>query len=67
MTAFEQIKQQFESRVVCRFEKQTPRLNYEPGCLFIECDRRDACKCRLNDGDNRAATPILAEWQRRFA
>ena len=67
MTAFEQIKAQFESRVVCRFQKQTPRLHYEPGCLFIECDLADACKCRMNDGDNRATTPILAEWQRRFA
>lgn len=67
MTAFEHIKQQFEARAVCRLQKQTPRLHYEPGCRFIECERGDACKCRLHDGDNTTITPILTEWQRRFA
>ena len=67
MTAFEQIKQQFEARTVCRFEKQTPRIHYDPGCLWIECDRGDACKCRMVDGEGGPITPTLARWTERFA
>jgi hypothetical protein len=65
MTAWEQIKRQFEAGTVCR-NKQTPRLNYEPGCMWIECDCGDACKCRMNNGDTTTVTPFLAAWQERF-
>ena len=67
MTAWEQITRQFEARTVCQFQKQAPRLHYEPGCMWIECDRGDACKCRMHNGDSTTLTPFLAEWQRRFA
>lgn len=64
MTAWEQIKRQFEAGAVCRY-KQTPRLHYEPGCMWIECDRGDDCKCRMNNGDTKVVTPFLAEWHAR--
>lgn len=64
MTAWEQIKRQFEAGTVCR-HKQTPRLHHVPGCMFIECDRGDACKCRMNNGDTTTVTPFLVAWRDR--
>lgn len=67
MSAWEQIKRQFEAGTVCRLQKQTPRLHYEPGCVWLECDKAEACKCRMADGEGGALTPFLAKWQARFA
>jgi hypothetical protein len=65
MTAYEQIRNQFNESAACRYGEK-PRLDYEPGCAFIQCERYD-CKCRLNDGDGVPTTALLIEWQRRFA
>ena len=67
MPEWEKIKRQFEAGTVCKLYKQTPRLYYEPGCMWIECDRGDDCRCRMTNGDTRAVTPLLAEWQARHA
>jgi hypothetical protein len=67
MTDYERIRLQFNAHAPpCRTNNQRPRLNYEPGCLYIECDL-PACKCRLNDGDGRPVSAVLAEWQQRHA
>lgn len=67
MTAWEQIKRQFEAGTVCRQHKQTPLVQHEPGCTFIECARGDDCRCRMSNGDGGPLTPFLAKWQERFA
>lgn len=38
-----------------------PRLQYEPGCWFIRCDRLK-CHCAMSDGDNTEADEIIQKW-----
>ena len=65
-TTYERIKNQFNVSTECRYG-QRPVLDYEPGCLFIECAQKDACRCRLNDGDGGSTTAFLIRWRERFA
>lgn len=66
MTAYERIRDQFQTSTICRYGQQ-PRLEYDPGCLYIECQLGEPCKCRLADGDGITTTAFLIEWRRRFA
>jgi len=65
-TTYERIKNQFNASTECRYG-QRPVLDYEPGCLFIECAQGDKCRCRLNDGDGGSTTAFLIRWRERFA
>jgi hypothetical protein len=66
MTDYERIRTTFHaSATVCRYGNQ-PRLEYDPGCLYVECAKSDECRCRLADGDGGSTTAFLIEWQRRF-
>jgi hypothetical protein len=66
MTEYERIRDRFNASTTCR-EGQRPRLDYEPGCRYIECERGDACRCRLNDGDVGPISAFLIRWRERFA
>ena len=66
MNEYERIRNQFNDTAICR-HGQKPSLEYDPGCLYVECAKGDECKCRLADGDGIATTAFLIEWQRRFA
>jgi hypothetical protein len=66
MTAYEQIREQFNESAVCR-HKERPRLEYEPGCLFIECSKASECRCRLNSGEGGPVSAFLIDWSKRFA
>lgn len=66
MTDYERIQQSFNAATTCRHGKQ-PKLDYEPGCLFVECSPRDKCRCRLNDGDGGPVSAFLIRWRERFA
>lgn len=66
MTPYERIRDQFNERTNCRWGKQ-PRLEYDPGCLYVECAEADKCRCRLNDGEGGPVSAVLIEWRRRFA
>ena len=66
MTDYERIRDIFNATATCRHGER-PRLEYEPGCLYVECDKGDACKCRLNNGDGGSTSAFLIEWRRRFA
>jgi len=66
MTDYEKIRNRFNASTECRYG-QRPALDYEPGCLFIECAQGDKCKCRLNDGDGGSTTAFLIRWRERFA
>lgn len=66
MTDYERIQHLFNSTAECRYG-QRPRLDYEPGCLYVECAKGDECKCRLNDGDGGAVSAFLIRWRQRFA
>lgn len=65
-TTYERIRQQFNSTAVC-YLQQRPVLDYEPGCAFIQCERGDACKCQLLDGEGGSTTALLIEWRARYA
>lgn len=65
MTDYERIRNQFNASTICRYGSK-PRLEYEPGCQYIEC-QRDDCKCRAVDGDGIATTAFLIDWNARFA
>ena len=66
MTDYERIRDQFNASAVCR-EGERPRLDYEPGCLFVECAKAEKCRCRYASGDSEATSAFLIEWQRRYA
>jgi len=66
MTDFERIRDLFNATSTCRNGKN-PRLDYEPGCLFIECAEGDKCKCRLNDGDGGPVSAFLIRWRELYA
>lgn len=65
-TTYERIRQQFNATAVCHLQ-QRPVLDYEPGCAFIQCERGDACKCQLLDGEGGSTTALLIEWRARYA
>lgn len=65
-TTYERIRQQFNSTATCRHGNR-PALDYEPGCAFIQCERGDACKCQLLDGEGGSTTALLIEWRARYA
>lgn len=65
MTDYERIKQQFESKAVCKYGKK-PCLHYD-GIPWIECSLRDACKCKMHDGENAKITPLLARWTEEYS
>ena len=64
MTEYERIREQFNATAEC-IHHQRPRLDYEPGCLFVECNL-ESCKCRAIDGDGGPVSPFLINWQQRF-
>jgi hypothetical protein len=66
MTAYEQIREQFNESAVCK-RGQRPRLDYEPGCLYVECAKAAECRCRLNSGEGGPVSAFLIEWRKRFA
>jgi hypothetical protein len=66
MTDYEKIKQQFNASAECRWGNK-PRLEYEPGCLAIECAEADKCRCRFASGEGGSVTAALIEWKRKFA
>lgn len=66
MTSYETIRNLFNSTAICRHGEQ-PKIDYQPGCIFIECSKGDECKCRLNDGDGGPITPFLAKWNKQYA
>lgn len=65
MTDYEKIKNAFEAKAVCR-HKQNPKLHCEPGVLWIECDKKENCKCRLHQNAANRITPMLATWNHLF-
>lgn len=66
MTPYEQIRNLFNATAQCRYGER-PQLDYEPGCLFIECSKAGECKCKMNDGDGGPITPFLAKWNEKYA
>jgi len=66
MTSYEQIRNLFNASATCRNGKQ-PKLEYEPGCLYVECAEGDKCRCRLADGDGGPVSAFLIRWRERFA
>ena len=66
MTDYERTRDQFNARAVCQWGKRQ-RLDYEPGCLFVECAEADKCRCRFASGEGESANVFLLEWHRRFA
>lgn len=66
MNEYERIRNQFNDTAICR-HGQKPSLEYDPGCLYVECAKGDECKCRLADGDGIAITAFLIDWNARFA
>lgn len=66
MTAYEQIREQFNESAVCK-RGERPQLEYEPGCIYVECAKVDLCRCRLNSGEGGPVSAFLIEWRRRFA
>lgn len=66
MTDYEKIRNLFNATALCR-QGERPQLDYEPGCLFIECPKGDECKCRMADGDGGATSAFLIKWRERFA
>lgn len=65
MTDYERIRDQFNSATICRHGKR-PQLEYEPGCMYVECAEGAECRCRLNDGEGSSANVVLLKWQRLF-
>lgn len=65
MTDWERITSQFEARSTCH-HKQRPKVHCEPGCVWIECERGDECKCRLHQDSGEPLTPLMVEWARKF-
>lgn len=66
MTAYDRIRDEFNTSATCRYGNK-PHLDYDPGCLYIECAKGDECKCRLADGDGGSTTAFLIDWNARFA
>lgn len=66
MTSQETITNVFNSTVQgCRrMTNAKPRLQYEPGCSFIECDAA-TCKCAMNDGEGGSLSGFIAKWQQQ--
>jgi hypothetical protein len=64
MTAQETITNVFNDTVPgCKRRRDAkPRLDYLPGCSFIECEHAD-CRCRMNDGDGGPISAFIARWQ----
>lgn len=66
MTSYEQIRNIFNDSATCRHGKR-PILDYESGCLYVECAEGDKCRCRLADGDGGPVSVFLIRWRERFA
>ena len=66
MTSYETIRNIYNASAICRHGKQ-PKLDCDPGCLFIECAEGDKCRCRLADGDGGPVSAFLIRWRERFA
>jgi hypothetical protein len=66
MTDYERIRKQFNASTACRWG-QRPRLDYDPGCLFIECAESDKCRCCMADGDGGTVSAFLIRWRERYA
>ena len=67
MTDQETITNKFNENARCRQKpEESPKLQYEPGCSFIECEHAD-CRCRMNDGDGGPLSAFIARWQARHA
>jgi hypothetical protein len=39
-------------------------VQYEPGCVWIECQHKQ-CSCRTNGHGDEPLTSFLAKWQER--
>lgn len=66
MTDYERIRNQFNTSAICRHNER-PSLEYEPGCLYVECAKAAECRCRYNSGEGETTSAFIIEWQRRFA
>jgi hypothetical protein len=47
-----------------RRQQSKPRISYEPGCHFIECEHAD-CRCIMNDGDGGPVSDFIQRWNAR--
>jgi len=65
MTSYETIRNIFNDSATCRNGKR-PELNYEPGCLYVECAEGDKCRCRLADGEGGPVSAFLIRWRERY-
>jgi hypothetical protein len=65
MTDYERIRSVFNAAATCKHGER-PQLNYDPGCLYVECSKGDLCKCRMADGDGIATSAFLAAWREKF-
>ena len=64
-TDFERIRDHFNESATCKRRRDAkPKLGYEPGCAFIECEHSQ-CACRMNDGEGLPTSEFIARWQRR--
>lgn len=66
MTDYERIRNQFNASTTCRWGNQ-PRLEYDPGCLYVECAEADKCRCRFASGEGEPTSAFLIRWRERFA
>lgn len=66
VTDWERIKSTFEAKTTCHL-KNRPQIHCEPGCVWIQCDRKDDCKCQIVGDSGDPLTPLLAEWMRKFS
>lgn len=65
MTDQERIMSHFNATATCKRRREAkPRLGYEPGCSFIECEH-PSCPCRMNDGDGGPLSEFIARWMQR--
>jgi hypothetical protein len=62
---FERIASHFNATARCRRSKDAkPQVQYEPGCVWIECQHKQ-CSCRTNGHGDESLTSFLAKWQER--
>lgn len=65
MTDQERIMNHFNQHAQCRkWAQANPKLKYEPGCAYIECEHAD-CRCRMNEGDGIPLSEFIAKWEAR--
>lgn len=66
VTDWERIKSTFEAKTICRL-KNRPQIHCEPGCVWIQCNLVEDCKCRIHGDSGDPLTPLLVEWVKKFS